>query len=334
MEETRSIGMIGSRSKGEKRELETGDKKSRRSKKLKHQIIGEEWGRELPIDSREPSMPTADEQPGDWEPTLHREQPVDAAPEPWEPSTTTRESPEEQFAMLSPKEQRPRRSRQRRMTDFTVAPEEVPPELAGMSTQVSSSGEAVQGSFFEEIHEVGTNGDVGVSSMRGGPGNNDSITRISQGDEMDGYHQEETDIVTPSMSKTEKVVDWNTDGSVGDCENQRNEVVSTSMGDRCNIMKNGMCEQHQKMSFKYQVTSKVWRDRGGGRGYGFVSRKVTKRICRAGKELPTESNNSINTRDMSNMANKRIKVRVNFDGGLASGELVKHFENENKERGK
>ena len=88
------------------------------------------------------------------------------------------------------------------------------------------------------------------------------------------------------------------------------------------------------MSFKYQVTSKVWRDRGGGRGYGFVSRKVTKRICRAGKDLPTESNNSTNTRDMSNMANKRIKVRVNFDGGLASGELVKHFENENKERGK
>ena len=315
LEETRSIGMIGSRSKGEKRELEKGDKKSRRSKKLKHQIIGEEWGRELPINNREPSMPTTGEQPGDWEPTLHREQPVDAAPEPWEPSTTTRESPEEQFAMLSPKEQRPRRSRQRRMTDFTVAPEEVPPELAGMSTQVSSSGEAFQGSFFEEIHEVGTNGDVGVSSMRGGPGNNDSITRISQGDEMDGYHQEETDIVTPSMSKTEK-------------------VVSTSMGDGCNIMKNGMCEQHQKMSFKYQVTSKVWRDRGGGRGYGFVSRKVTKRICRAGKDLPTESNNSTNTRDMSNMANKRIKVRVNFDGGLASGELVKHFENENKERGK
>ena len=50
--------------------------------------------------------------------------------------------------------------------------------------------------------------------------------------------------------------------------------------------------------------------------------------------MPTESNNSINTRDMSNMANKRIKVRVNCDGGLASGELVQHFENENKERGK
>ena len=114
--------------------------------------------------------------------------------------------------------------------------------------------------------------------MRVSPGNNNSITRISQGDEIDGYQQEETHIVTPSMSKTEKVVDWNTDGSVGDCENQRNEDVSTGMVDRCNIMKNGMCEQHQKMSSKYQVTSKVWRDRGGGRGYGFVSRKVTKRI--------------------------------------------------------
>ena len=88
------------------------------------------------------------------------------------------------------------------------------------------------------------------------------------------------------------------------------------------------------MSFKYQVSSKVWRDRGGGRGYGFVSRKVTKRICRAGKDLPTESNNSTNTRDMSNMANKRIKVRVTCDGGLASGGLVQQSENENKEKGK
>ena len=142
--------------------------------------------------------------------------------------------------------------------------------------------------------------------------------------EEDGYHQDETQITTPYMSKIEenniKVACSNTDGSVGNCNNQRNENVSAGMVKRCNIMKNGMCEQHQKMSFKYQVSSQVWRDCGRGRGYGLVSKKVTKRICRVGKDLPIESNISTNNRDMSNMASKRIKVRVTCDGGLARGD--------------
>ena len=87
------------------------------------------------------------------------------------------------MAMLPPKEQRPRRSRQSRMTDYTVAPEEAPPELAGMSRRASSGGDISQGSFFDERHDDGTNGGVEVKSVRVSPGNDDSITRISQGDE-------------------------------------------------------------------------------------------------------------------------------------------------------
>ena len=74
-----------------------------------------------------------------------------------------------------------------------------------------------------------------------------------------------------------------------------------------------MCEQHQKMSAKYQVTRQVWKDCG-------VSKKVTKLVCRARKDLPEELKNSTCDRSMSEMASSGQKVRVTCDGGLASGD--------------
>ena len=85
-----------------------------------------------------------------------------------------------------------------------------------------------------------------------------------------------------------------------------------------NILKNGMCEQHQEMSTRFQVTSQVWKDRGGGRGHGYVSKKVAKRVCRAKKALPIVSKNSTNDGSMSQVASSGQKVRVTFDGRLAS----------------
>ena len=37
---------------------------------------------------------------------------------------------------------------------------------------------------------------------------------------------------------------------------------------------------HLDQAEKQKISSKVWQDRGGGRGYGFVTRKVTKYLCR------------------------------------------------------
>ena len=93
-----------------------------------------------------------------------------------------------------------------------------------------------------------------------------------------------------------------------------------SMNKVCNILKNGMCEQHGIMSTRIQITSKVWKDRGGGRGYGYVSKKVKKPVCRAKHIPPTVSNISTEERSVSHVGNSGIKGKVTLDGILASGD--------------
>ena len=44
-----SFQQIKSRSNGKKRELVEEFKRSRKSRKLQHEIIGEDWGREQPL---------------------------------------------------------------------------------------------------------------------------------------------------------------------------------------------------------------------------------------------------------------------------------------------
>ena len=48
----------------------------------------------------------------------------------------------------------------------------------------------------------------------------------------------------------------------------------------CNFNRKGFCLTHLDQAEKQKISSKVWQDRGGGRGYGFVTRKVTKYLCR------------------------------------------------------
>ena len=64
-EEIRRLQQIESRSKGEKRELAEEFKRSRRSKRLKYEIIGEDWGREQPLlNTRELSSALPAQRPG------------------------------------------------------------------------------------------------------------------------------------------------------------------------------------------------------------------------------------------------------------------------------
>ena len=101
----------------------------------------------------------------------------------------------------------------------------------------------------------------------------------------------------------------------------------------CNILKNGMCEQHGIMSTRILVTSKVWKDRGGGRGYGYVTKKVKKPVCRAKNIPPIVSNISTEERSVSHVGDSGIKVKVALEGILASGDYSEILENLNKETG-
>ena len=61
----------------------------------------------------------------------------------------------------------------------------------------------------------------------------------------------------------------------------------------CSISRKGYCKTHEQIAKKIAVTSKKWQDRGGGKGFGFVSRKQTKYICSArGMETRLQTNNS------------------------------------------
>ena len=52
---------------------------------------------------------------------------------------------------------------------------------------------------------------------------------------------------------------------------------------------------------KRNITSKKWKDRGGGRGFGWVSQKTTKYLCEPGivaKRKPSVSNISKESRNL------------------------------------
>ena len=56
----------------------------------------------------------------------------------------------------------------------------------------------------------------------------------------------------------------------------------------CNF-KRGVCLRHGMKGEKYVQTVKNWRDRGGGRGYAFVTSKKVKFRCKAKSGLPRSS---------------------------------------------
>ena len=49
----------------------------------------------------------------------------------------------------------------------------------------------------------------------------------------------------------------------------------------CDIKKGGYCRTHNKTARKTYIVAKKWKDRGGGKGFGYVSNKVVKYICQA-----------------------------------------------------
>ena len=65
-------------------------------------------------------------------------------------------------------------------------------------------------------------------------------------------------------------------------EDNISEVLPVPPSDMsCNYTR-GRCNRHGNMGEKYVISERKWRDRGQGRGYGYVS---TKKVKQAGAEL-------------------------------------------------
>ena len=72
----------------------------------------------------------------------------------------------------------------------------------------------------------------------------------------------EKNVITPSMNSIEQHTDEN-EGNVLECEPN----------------KKGMCVIHECAMRKMKISTKKWKDRGKGRGFGYVRVQVTKYAC-------------------------------------------------------
>ena len=92
------------------------------------------------------------------------------------------------------------------------------------------------------------------------------------------------------------------------------EWTDSNEDTKCEIKRGGYCRTHEVMTKKFQVSSKKWADRGGGRGYGYVNKKVMKYVC-SGSDTRDLSNTNMN-RNIPNMQDLEMLVRNNDSEGL------------------
>ena len=86
---------------------------------------------------------------------------------------------------------------------------------------------------------------------------------------------------TPSLADRQMVesktweADAPTEKGKGMTQYLNKEVLSN---DKCQLQR-GFCMQHNVKGVRYIVTSKKWRDRGKGRGFGYVTSKLVRYRC-------------------------------------------------------
>ena len=119
----------------------------------------------------------------------------------------------------------------------------------------------------------------------------------------------------------------NTAADVGICDPVSNGMETKNVENvakKCLFTKKGVCQEHQVPGKKLSIPSKVWKDRGGGRGFGYVSKKSTRYICMVEKNLRRESN--ISTRDVSDINNAGLSENTTLGatGIIGQGDYLEH----------
>ena len=98
------------------------------------------------------------------------------------------------------------------------------------------------------------------------------------------------------------------------------ENKNTDGADKCVYNKRGMCGKHGKRGVGTKVSSKVWKDRGGGRGYGWVTRKVMKYRCIVEPSLSTER--GFSPRSESEICATRNKNKSESEGAISGSVII------------
>ena len=117
------------------------------------------------------------------------------------------------------------------------------------------------------------------------------------GDNVDNVEIPRDDLLcpgrTPSSSSLQEVPDTSERGE-NNRDNDHIMMESTAPPvDRACSYKKGICSIHGRKGIKYLQESKTWKDNGGGRGFGWITRKVVRYRCNMDsmdmKTLPSES---------------------------------------------
>ena len=206
---------------------------------------------------------------------------------------------------LPPKEQRPpsTRSRQSSMKRFlttaSVAPQGSPPELAGSETTTN------------ELTDIRWN-DICLEKPRKEDLVEKQDARELRREQVDNQ-KVVVDNIEPPDSPTRTFSTVSTTPSTARNPKPAAEKAVTVENPirNCTFDGRGVCEIHQCIGTKIKLTSKKWKDRGGGKGFGWVSTKVTKTLCKAKNNTlvgPQISTDSVATDGKS-------LVNVNSDAG-------------------
>ena len=93
-------------------------------------------------------------------------------------------------------------------------------------------------------------------------------------------------------------------GSIENIDVEREQETLPSVGQTdvpCEMRKDGYCVTHQiENNKKFYVTSKKWKDRGKGRGFGWVSSKILKFQCSMRTSIQNIGNIHQESRNLDN----------------------------------
>ena len=145
-------------------------------------------------------------------------------------------------------------SKQQHQLTITKFYERVPREPADKGQLISCPDLVPEADTFEEKVVMGNNKD-----------------RISRDDLMSpgkssSYHE------APDTSAREENIRGD------DSDNVRRESTAPPVDRDCSYKK-GTCLIHRKKGLRYLQESKTWLDRGGGRGFGWVTRRIVRYRC-------------------------------------------------------
>ena len=274
--------------KREQEQPQDGTNKRRR-KKLKHSIEAEGWGQEH----------TGSNQIGSSAYDAGSSQDTESYPGSWIPEATG-------SSYGCPRELR--------QTSIMRYAEQLPPKPAGKETANTGLG------YSEPLlPEPAGNDYGGTLEPDSGEGRDSFATTLKRKEEMNRplRNQEELSEKPPDTVGNLK------DGCYGvNMEEEEQSAAPSSTEPSCNINRKGFCSTHQVQTLKTSVTSKKWGDRGGGRGYGYITRKTSKYICKPSLRDQRDREKYSKSRNLNQLQITGCEDRSIWDyGSVAPGGL-------------